>query len=258
MGETETQSQREPASGLLGWIRRTPPLVLPMVVLSAGLVVAGAVAVKGVRTAADTITVTGASTERIRSDFADWTVVVLGSGTSQQAAYQDLQPDLQRTLAFLRTQGVPDGSVQLAVLESSSNDIRNRVNGALIKTEWSARQPIRISTPDVNLVSKVSRSIGSLVGDGVSLTIQPPAYTYTKLADKRVDMLAKATADARKRAVAIARQAGSGIGAITKADTGTFQITVPNSTDMGRYGAYDTRTIDKDITAVMGVTFRVQ
>ena len=61
-----------------------------------------------------------------------------------------------------------------------------------------------------------------------------------------------------KRAVAIAGQAGSGIGAITKADTGTFQITVPNSTDMGRYGSYDTRTIEKDITAVMGVTFRVQ
>ena len=141
MGETETQSQREPASGLLGWIRRTPPLVLPMVVLSAGLVVAGAVAVKGVRTAADTITVTGASTERIRSDFADWTVVVLGSGTSQQAAYQDLQPDLQRTLAFLRTQGVPDGSVQLAVLESSSNDIRNRGDGGLVRTEWPARPP---------------------------------------------------------------------------------------------------------------------
>jgi len=258
VSETESRSRREPASGLLGWIRRTPPLVLPMVVLSAGLVVAGAVAVKGIRTAADTITVTGASTERIRSDFADWTVVVQGSGASQQAAYQAVQPDLQRTLAFLRTQGVPDGSVQLAVLESSSNDIRNRVNGALIKTEWSARQPIRISTPDVNLISKVSRSIGSLVGDGVSLTIQPPAYTYTKLADKRVDMLAKATADARKRAVAIAGQAGSGIGAITKADTGTFQITVPNSTDMGRYGSYDTRTINKDITAVMGVTFRVQ
>ena len=181
-----------------------------MVVLSAGLVVAGAVAVKGIRTAADTITVTGTSTERIRSDFADWSVVVQGSGASQQDAYQDLQPDLERTLAFLRTQGIPDGAVQLAVLEASSNDIRNRMNGALIKTEWSTRQPLRISTADVNLISTVSRSIGSLVGDGVSLTIQPPAYTYTKLADKRVDMLAKATADARKRAVAIARQADPG------------------------------------------------
>ena len=45
---------------------------------------------------------------------------------------------------------------------------------------------------------------------------------------------------------------------MTNADTGTFQITVPNSTKMGNYGSYETSTIDKDITAVMGVTFRVQ
>jgi hypothetical protein len=255
-GESETINNATGPSLPL-W-RRTPPLVLPMLVLSAGLVIAGAVAVKGIRTAADTITVTGASTERIRSDYADWTVVVSGSGGSQQAAYQNLQPDLQRTLTFLREQGLPDEALQLAVLESNSNPVRNRVTGALISTEWTASQPIRISSADVDRIAMVSRAIGSLIGDGVSLTIQPPAYTYTKLEGKRVDMLAKATADARKRAVAIARQAGSGIGAITKADTGTFQITVPNSTDMGSYGSYDTRTIDKDITAVMGVTFRVQ
>jgi hypothetical protein len=258
-GMTGASENTENASGpLLPLWRRTPPLVLPMLVLSAGLVIAGAVAVKGIRTAADTITVTGASTERIRSDYADWTVVVSGNGGSQQAAYQNLQPDLQRTLAFLREQGLPDEALQLAVLESNSNPVRNRVTGALISTEWITRQPIRISSADVDRIAKVSRAIGSLIGDGVSLTIEPPAYTYTKLEGKRVDMLAKATADARKRAVAIARQAGSGIGAITKADTGTFQITVPNSTDMGSYGSYDTRTIDKDITAVMGVTFRVQ
>ena len=48
-------------------------------------------------------------------------------------------------------------------------------------------------------------------------------------------MLAKATKDARA-------EAGAGIGAITNADT----------------GSYDTRTIEKDITAVMAVTFRVE
>ena len=59
--------------------RKTPPLVLPMLVLSCGLVAAGAVAVKGIRTATDTVTVTGASTERLRSDYSDWTVTVSGS-----------------------------------------------------------------------------------------------------------------------------------------------------------------------------------
>ena len=53
-------------------------------------------------------------------------------------------------------------------------------------------------------------------------------------------MLAKATKDARARA--IASEAGAGIGAITNTDS----------------GSYDTRTIEKDITAVMAVTFRVE
>ena len=93
-------SSSKPA--LVDVLRRTPPLVLPMLVLSAGLVIASSVAVRGIRTAADTITVTGASTERIKSDSADWTVEVSGSGSSQQEAYQALQPQLKRTSAFLK------------------------------------------------------------------------------------------------------------------------------------------------------------
>jgi len=109
----------------------------------------------------------------------------------------------------------------------------------------------------VTKINKMSDQIGQLIGQGVPLTINPPAYTFTKLAEKRVDMLAKATKDARARAKAIAWEAGAGIGAITNADTGTFQITAPNSTEASDTGSYDTRTIDKDITAVMAVTFRV-
>jgi len=88
--------QSSPGPNRLSLWRRTPPLVLPMLVLSCGLVVAGAVAVKGIRTATDTVTVTGASTERLRSDYADWTVTVSGNGLSQKQAYQNLQPDSRK------------------------------------------------------------------------------------------------------------------------------------------------------------------
>ncbi len=229
-----------------------------MFVLSLGFIIAGSVAVRGMRTAGDTVTVTGASTEQIISDFVDWTVEVSGSGPSQQIAYQKLQPALERTRNFLKQQGIKDDAISLNVISSRSSENRNRVTGQLISTTWFTRQAIRISSTDVNRINAISNLIGELVGQGVPLTIQAPAYTYTKLQEKRVDMLAKATADARRRAVAIAREAGSGIGAITKADTGTFQITVPNSTEMSNYGSYDTSTIEKDITAVMGVTFRVE
>lgn len=253
MPATESAAQR-----MVAILRQTPPLVLPMLVLSIGLVTAGSVAVRGIRTAADTITVTGASTERITSDYVDWTVDVSSNGSSQQEAYQALQPQVRRTLAFLKAQNVPQEAIELGVIQASSEHVRNRVTGALITTRWTTRQPILIGTKDVTLIHNVSRQIGDLVGEGVPLSIRPPAYTFTRLSEKRVDMLAKATADAKRRAAAIAQQAGSGIGAITQADTGTFQITVPNSTSMSSYGSYDTSTISKDITAVMGVTFRVQ
>lgn len=38
----------------------------------------------------------------------------------------------------------------------------------------------------------------------------------------------------------------------------SIQITVPNSTEMSSSGSYDTTMIEKDIAAMMGVTFRVE
>jgi len=243
---------------LLNLLRRTPALVFAMAVLGAGLTVAGGVAVKGLRSANDTITVTGSSTERITSDFADWTVLVSVAGSSQQQAYLALQPAVQSTVTFLKAQGLQSGEIELGNVKSEQQQVRDPRTGELRSVTWGSSQAVKVSSPNVRKVQAVAAAIGALIGQGVPITINEPAYTYTKLAEKRVDMLAKATRDARQRAVAIAREAGSGIGPITRADTGTFQITVPNSTEMGSYGAYDTSTIEKDITAVMGVTFRVQ
>jgi len=85
-----------------------------------------------------------------------------------------------------------------------------------------------------------------------------PQFTYSRLANKRVDMLAKAAKDARARAEAIVFHSGSEVGGVKKVNSGVFQITVPNSTRVSSLGSYDTTTIKKDITADMGVTFAVK
>jgi hypothetical protein len=240
-----------------GFLRRTPPLVFAMAVLGLGLTTASGVLVRGIRNANDTITVTGASTERITSDYVDWSVEVTQSGPTQQASYQGLQPAVEKTVAFLKAQGIQPDELELDSVKSEKEIVRDPRTGELRSTVWTTKQAILIGSWDVDRIYKISGRIGQLIGQGVPLTINEPAYTYTKLAEKRVDMLAKATRDARNRARAIARQAGSSIGAITNADTGTFQITVPNSTETADFGSYDTSTVDKDITAVMAVTFRV-
>jgi hypothetical protein len=247
-----------PSPQALGeWLRRTPPLVFAMAVLSAGLIGASSVIVKGFRSATNAITVTGASTERIRSDFVDWSVEVKQSAPSQPLAYQQLQPAVQQTTAFLTTRGIGPDEWQLEAVKSDKEEFRDPRSGDLRTTIWTTRQTIQISSPAVDKIAAISREIGQLIGQGVPLTINPPAYTYTKLSQKRVDMLAKATRDARNRARAIAAEAGASVGPVTKVDTGIFQITAPNSTETSDSGSYDTRTIDKDIKAVMAVTFRV-
>ena len=262
--ESQDLQQGARAHGAGAWLagfwrrlQQPPALVLAMAVLGLGLVGSSAVLVKGLRTAKDTITVTGASTERIRSDYADWSVLVSQGGASQQQSYGALQPLVQQTQAFLLDHGIKAGEIKLGALNADKEEIRDPRTGELRQTRWTSRQMILISSADVEKINRLAGEIPALIGLGVSLAINEPAYTYTKLAEKRVDMLAKATKDARNRAQAIAAQVDSSIGAITHADTGTFQITAPNSTDASNNGSYDTRTIDKDITAVMAVTFRV-
>ena len=239
-------------------LKRTPPLVTAMAVLGLGLVGASGVMVKGIRNANDTITVTGASTEQISSDYVDWSVEIAQTGPTQQASYKGLQPAVEKTVAFLKAEGVQADEMELDSVKSEKEDVRDPRTGELRSTIWTTKQAILIGSWDVQKIHKISGRIGQLIGQGVALSINEPAYTYTRLAEKRVDMLAKATRDARSRARAIAWEAGASIGAITNADTGSFQITAPNSTETSDTGSYDTTTIEKDITAVMAVTFRVE
>jgi len=63
-----------------------------MAVLGLGLTTASGVLVKGIRNANDTITVTGASTERISSDYVDWSVQVSQSVTTNSALVSPADP----------------------------------------------------------------------------------------------------------------------------------------------------------------------
>ncbi len=245
-------------------IRRTPPLVFATTVLSIGGLIgftsASKILVDGLKPAENTITVTGASTERIESDKAKWDIKVETTGNSQVDSYKKHKVSIDKTIAFLDSQGVTNNDYQTVALlpATTSKEInKNTKTGDIISTKWVTNQWIEIDSDDVFNIDQTYRKISELLGQGVLVKPSRPKFTYTKLAVKRVDMLAKATKDAHTRAEAIVHQTGSELGNVRKVDTGVFQITVPNSTRVSSWGTYDTSTINKDITAVMGVTFEV-
>ena len=245
-------------------IRRTPPLVFATTVLSIGGLIgftsASKILVDGLKPAANTITVTGASTERIESDIAKWDIKVETTGNSQVDSFKKHKSSIEKTMTFLDRYGVNNNDYQSVALlpASTSKEIsKHPKTGEIISKKWVTTQWIEIESSDVFNIDQTYRQISELLGKGVLVRPRRPEFTYTQLATKRVDMLAKATKDAHTRAEAIVYQTGSQLGSVRKVNTGVFQITVPNSTRVSSWGSYDTSTINKDITAVMGVTFEV-
>jgi hypothetical protein len=66
-----------------------------------------------------------------------------------------------------------------------------------------------------------------------------------------------ATADAEERTSTIAEGLGGHLGAVRSVRLGAYQITPRNSTDVSGEGILDVSTREKDVTAVVSVTFAV-
>jgi hypothetical protein len=240
---------------------RFPQLFWGMIALATGLVVASAFtagAVKGLRRSDDVIEVTGSARRPIRSDVAIWRLSVTAQGATVQEASAGLDAPTQRVLTFLRQNSVPDSVMTLGALVPEPL-YRMLENGTTTSEVLAYRvtQHFEVRSTDVNGIKVLDQRADALIREGVPLTSNAPEYLYTRLADVRTQMLADATEDAHRRAQAIAKSVGSEIGGVRSARMGVFQITPRNSTEVSDYGINDTSSLDKDITAVVRVSFSV-
>ena len=241
---------------------RFPQLFWGMIALAVALLtgsVAAAMALANIRRAGDIVEVTGSAKRPIRADYAVWRGTLTAQQPTVVAAYRELRPQIARVQEFLRTQGIPDSSITLGPLQTfaipevtpqgreTGNTVGHRVT-----------QNIEVRSTSVDTITALSRRANDLVAEGVPLQAFAPEYLYTRLAEIRVDLLAAATADARERARAMATSAGGDIGGIRGARMGVFQITPRFSTEVADYGINDVSSVEKDITAVVRISFAVR
>jgi hypothetical protein len=113
-----------------------------------------------------------------------------------------------------------------------------------------------VRSKDVELISKLSQGIGTLLATGINVNNYGPAYYISNLPELRPQLMAEAMKDAKVRAEALTKAVGGDIGALVNVKAGPIQITTPDSTMTADYGAYDTSTIEKTVTATVSVTFK--
>ncbi|HIK44285.1 MAG TPA: SIMPL domain-containing protein [Leptolyngbyaceae cyanobacterium M65_K2018_010] len=243
-------------------IKPFPQLLAGLAALSVALVLSswiGAQAIRDFKQANDVLVVTGSAKRPIRSDSIIWRLSVSSQAPTAQAAYQDLKRQTQRVQAYFKEQQVPDPAITLGALETyaiPAVDANGRETGQTLAYRLTQRFEVR--SEEVDRYTQLAQQSADLLNENVNLVSDPPQYLYTQLGKVRIEMVGEATQDAKARAEAIARSTGSTVGVVRSANTGVFQITSRNSTDVSDYGIYDTSSIDKDITAVVSVTFSLK
>ncbi len=126
-------------------------------------------------------------------------------------------------------------------------------------TGYNLKQKVIVDSKNIDKVEKISREITELIQTGIELNSTAPSYYYTKLSELKIDLLAKASADAKLRGETIAKNAGSSLGKIKKATMGVFQITGQNSNEDYSYGGvFNTSSKNKTASITMKIDFAVE
>ena len=90
---------------------------------------------------------------------------------------------------------------------------------------YNISQNFTIESKDVDNTESAARELPSLIAEGIDISVSNPMYYYTGLEDVKLTLLADAAADARDRAMNIAKSSKSELGELKLSRAGVFQIT---------------------------------
>jgi len=206
----------------------------------------------------DAITVTGSAKKRITSDLVIWSAGVSSQSVQLSDAYKQLSDNIPRIKQYLIEKGIPESQMTVSSITTTTLKRRDADGNETAEiTGYSLTQSIEVRSNDVQKISQIAREATELINQGILVESKAPQFYYTAIGDLKIEMLGEAAKDAKERASRIASSTGNSIGSVRSAKMGVLQITAADSTDVSDYGVYDTTTIEKDMTAVVNVSFAV-
>ncbi|MFM7468112.1 MAG: SIMPL domain-containing protein [Vampirovibrionales bacterium] len=203
------------------------------------------------------IAVVGSASSTVKSDRAIWSIELNTRLSNESQAYQKLKHDRQTLHAYLTKAGFdPKTDIHWGSVSKTIYYVQTSNGGTTSEVESIGfSQTVNVETSQIPKVQQGAQTINDLIEKGVQLNAMAPRYLYTGLDAIKIDMVGRATKNAKERAEAIAKQTGTHVGGVVEASTGVFQITSPYSTEVSDYGIYDESTVDKKVTAVVNASF---
>src|SRR6266404_916898 len=176
-----------------------------------GLWIVGA-AYKYRSTTMETINVTGLAEKDFASDLIVWNGSYSRKSMDLKNAYAALKNDETTIRTYLKDKGIADNEMvfsSININKEFSNKIDETGRQASQEfTGYNLVQSVKIESNNVDKIDKISREVTELINSGIEFNSSPPLYYNTKLSEVKMDLLARASADAKARAEVIAKNAG--------------------------------------------------
>ena len=204
----------------------------------------------------DTISVTGSARKPITSDLVRWSLTVSREAPTAATAARRLRGQVTAVRAFLENQGIPSNAIAPGVVRSEAQI--TPLGKHRRKISFRVSQGLDVSTRKLDVVERAATQVGGLIAQGIDVSAGSPAYISTELTNAKLDALAAATEDARKRAEILVHGLGGKLGPMRRTQLGVYQITPRDSTEISDYGINDTSSREKDVNAVVTATFAVE
>lgn len=211
-------------------------LIVSALLLAIGLATAGCMIKSGLKqfnNTANFVNVKGLATKDVEADLVIWPIKHAATGAELPAVQAEVEANTQKTLAFLKAQGLTEADITSRRLEVTdllaqqyrSNDANN--------SRFIVSETVIVRTNNLDAVDKASQNIGALLKEGVSVmrgdvnsgdSSGNPQYIFTKLNDIKPSMIAEATKSAREAAAQFASDSGAKVGKLKSANQGLFEI----------------------------------
>jgi hypothetical protein len=211
----------------------------------------------------ETISVTGLAEKDFISDQIVWTCNYSRKMMDLKSAYSLLKEDESKIRAYMKEKGVLDNEMVFSAVNIDKDfTTKYDADGKQIGSEFTGYnliQNVTVDSKNIDKVEKISREVTELIQSGIEFNSSSPSYYYTKLSELKIDLLAKASADAKQRAETIAKNSGSNLGKIIKATMGVFQITGKNTNEDYSYGgAFNTSSKNKTASITTKIDYAVE
>jgi uncharacterized protein len=208
------------------------------------------------------IKVTGLGKADFSSDLIVWEGRFGAQNIDLKQAYLTLESNKSIIDMYLTDKGINTKQfVYSAVKTNKKNKQIYSSDGDYMGEEfvgYELTQSVLIESKEVDKIEKISREITELLNQGVQVYSDSPRYYFTKLADLKIEMISKATKDARTRAEKISEFSGGKLGELESAKMGIFQITGQNSKeDYSWGGTFNTSSKEKTASITMKLVYKV-